>query len=729
VVTVLAIVLLAGLIFFVMNVGDQVNRRVAVQNATDSAAMGAAVQMARAMNTLAANNIAMGRLLAMVPVVDSQPVHVEVSLIQANAFLLAVGEQLARGFGPAGPLQGATAQAFANIQVELQRERAILEKVNSELSQFDVVAKTTYSVDGEYGAFWAAARDLDNFSRATSASAGLSAQTNAGSYARLSQAEAGFAAPIAPALLAVRGQWRHWYRAPEYRDTLLVHGWIPDLGFGPKMKFWVYGIEPYSRSEIEALLVRSGPFAKLFRWRDVIHEGDLSAPNTEFEFHGESGFGSHPVRPAGSAAEDDRPILGYSTYGPVTWMRRKVHSYWRSNLQYAVVQHARSYSGMGGVFDDLVNAKLRYMFTDGPVVAPETFHYPAWEVDYPEARRRIELGERVELTAYFRIEIVGPYGPGEPAFAEMIQDPSHSNVQDPLLLLQPSWRDRGSEEEQARVGLTLKVRVRPISAPPLIPSEFDIRVPVYISKPWGIMTGGYFWDAKFSPAEFLAKIEGMKNTTIRSIIRKQFAFLFPAILFPEGMPEFEFDVECDPPWVILRDIFVGADFGGERPIRNPANFASSEPADLPAPYLLDTRVGDYDVNGPHHDDDEYRREHFSYLGVARRSATATAWADRFGTDNPIGEIVAVAQAEVYNPTSWDLWTQDWRAQLVPVTGIGNWAMRMNEAIGDGEAVAAGVNADDLEQIARYLGLFEASATEGEQAGLIAGQAKVNLIQH
>ena len=42
--------------------------------------------------------------------------------------------------------------------------------------------------------------------------------------------------------------------------------------------------------------------------------------------------------------------------------------------------------------------------------------------------------------------------------------------------------------------------------------------------------------------------------------------------------------------------------------------------------------------------------------------------------------MAVAQVQVYNPTSWDLWTQNWRVQLVPVTAMDDWADRLDAGV-------------------------------------------------
>jgi len=67
IVTLLAITLLMGLIFFVYNFGDHVNRRLALQNAADAAAISGAGWTARSMNVIAMNNVAVTRCLPWCP--------------------------------------------------------------------------------------------------------------------------------------------------------------------------------------------------------------------------------------------------------------------------------------------------------------------------------------------------------------------------------------------------------------------------------------------------------------------------------------------------------------------------------------------------------------------------------------------------------------------------------------------------------------------------------------
>jgi hypothetical protein len=125
-------------------------------------------------------------------------------------------------------------------------------------------------------------------------------------------------------------------------------------------------------------------------------------------------------------------------------------------------------------------------------------------------------------------------------------------------------------------------------------------------------------------------------------------------------------------------VFGGAERRNEFDLSNPVEGTS--PADLPAPMLLDKAVADYDPDPaeiPAHDAGQ-RREAFSYLGVAHSSGTARVWPVQFTNDNPAAGPTTVAQAIVFNNTSWDLWTQGWQCKLVPVSKWDDWTARLAE---------------------------------------------------
>jgi hypothetical protein len=147
-------------------------------------------------------------------------------------------------------------------------------------------------------------------------------------------------------------------------------------------------------------------------------------------------------------------------------------------------------------------------------------------------------------------------------------------------------------------------------------------------------------------------------------------------------------------------IWGGIDIGGTIPVDNPCNWSSQ--MDLPAPWLLDTSGPDGDYNkddlSPDHG---VRRTEFSFLGVARNKKAAPVWPAQFQRAVP-DAMTAVAQAKLFNHTSWDLWTQDWQVQLAPVTQWQEWMDRMDRGVGDAAGTRGMVRAQDVRDAWTYL---------------------------
>lgn len=57
-------------------------------------------------------------------------------------------------------------------------------------------------------------------------------------------------------------------------------------------------------------------------------------------------------------------------------------------------------------------------------------------------------------------------------------------------------------------------------------------------------------------------------------------------------------------------------------------------------------------------------EHFTFNGFAYRPGAVRQWGKRFVNPNPTDELIAYAQARVFNRYSWDLFTQDWKVKLM-----------------------------------------------------------------
>ena len=150
-------------------------------------------------------------------------------------------------------------------------------------------------------------------------------------------------------------------------------------------------------------------------------------------------------------------------------------------------------------------------------------------------------------------------------------------------------------------------------------------------------------------------------------------------------------------------VFGGAELRNEILLSNP--LAGAAQSDLPAPMLLDRDGGDYsaepeELGEPLHDQG-VRREEFTFLGVASRYSPTRVWPQRFGNANPTGNTTAVAQAKVFNNKSWDLWTQDWQSQLVPVTKWQDWTVRLADGVGTADQIGP-QDPDQVGQVSDYL---------------------------
>ncbi|NLF31661.1 MAG: hypothetical protein GX591_12335 [Planctomycetes bacterium] len=726
VVTLLAIVLLAGLIFFVLNAGEQVNRRVIAQDAADAAVVSGATHLARSFNSIAAGNLAMSRMLAAIVTLDDLERFAEASHRQSDAFLGRMTAQ-ASAVLPADRLRHATRRALDGIRDTLDEEHTLLEAYLPVIGELPLRDQTTYDLPGAegpppHGAFWRAARDLDLVNQATLAAAGALAQTSAARHARAAGADGGLLLPVLADPPAWRADWHAWHQDPERRTSLLVNGWPPELDFAPD--------DPAD----DELVAHRGGFFALLGWRSPWGYRDIHDP---FFLGGGGGHGSRPGQPASTAWHP----LGWRGYGPVQWMRGRVYDYWLDRLHYSVPYYSVPYySGNRRVrplLEGLQQIKLAYMFdpdfSGGDTARPLSLHDPDWQTDYWTARNRAR-GDAPELTAHFRIEIMSPYAPDDPRIDGILDDPYHSNVHDPQWIVQWGWNDRQVGIARVDLGARVTVHLSPpgdLELPEgvILPDQVTIVVRLNVRKNWRKIAE-HIWHVEVSPQEWQAELERLNaGGALWAQVRGRLGLA--------DLPPFDYTYDVpDFPWRILRDVFAGADFGRDVEVHNPANFTLADyPEALPAPILLDLDVGDYDAGDaadPWDDaghDAPVRRDRFTFLGVARRGSQAVVWPSRFRTGNPGGAITAVAQAELYNPTSWDLWTQDWRVQLVPVTDMAAWADGLDEQrdayrdVAGASDAAALLDMADVDAINEYL---QALTRDGR----LTGQAPIDaLMEH
>ena len=635
VILLLGITLLAGLIFYVVNVGDQVNRRLAMQNAADSAAVSGSAWMARSMNVVAGNNVAITRMLALVPHLDSFPLSTKMTHEEVEAWEKGLGDQLGRGVPDDWMRDG-----LESLRSRMASQRDILGAIDNLFnnSGFDVASLTNWSIRGyagptPHGQLWQAAECLDEFSQATALSAGVLSQANAARYGRSDYAETAFITPVLPELPAHRTDFGDF-------EKPVKNGIIPDRSY------------PH----------RLGPYDRLFKWRNYhyrgIYEQDRLAPGTSGHGRTRGGGGNVNIggRRRGSTARGyyrnpnehwthrmvGRILMGYSVYGPYEWMRRRIYGYahgYRIGRDYYSGQLADTF--FYDYHKKIADIKLGYMWGSRTI---KDVHYPQWITDYPRARNIAAGGARVTRTMFYLVEIRSKYPKNSSGW--LTPGSYRTNGQRPIAIWVNGWSD---------------------------PAE------------WGVpQIANYIWEDQYD-------YETTEDWDIG--IRMQY------------------DSNGDPIWqkvyMVAQYVFGGIDVGGEVQVSNPSNYCKSchDESSLPAPILADTGVGDYDIGQPHHDLG-VRRGVFTYLGVAGRSSEPMVWASRFGSGNPFGRVVAVSQAEIFNTTSWDLWTQDWKAQLVPVTQWNDWVGRMADGAADASATAGLVEPETVSEFAEYLGRFD-----------------------
>jgi len=638
VVVLLGTVVLAGLVFYVINVGDQLNRRVTMQNAADSAAISGASWMARSMNIIGMNNVAQTRMLTLVPILDAFPLSVQMACEEVHAWVRCLEAQTARPLPDSFLRDG-----LQSLKERLESQEAILYPLDQFFnhSQFNMEEVTFWALQGGSqvpgGRLWQAAQSLDEMSQAAAASASVLAQSNAVRYGERNDAKAAFVVPVLPILPARRTQYADFERP-------IRTGRIPD----------------------HADVYRLGPYDRLFKWRDYqyhhIRERDHYVPPRSGATRGSTGNVNVSGRTRGRSARGHASgghwtyhtvgtiLLGYKPYGPFEWMLRRIHDYalghWHSQGYYPG-QLADTF--FHEYHKQISNIKLDYMWTRRPSLVE--IHKPQWVTDYPTAKTLAERSDvRVTQTMFYVVEIRSRY----PKDHALFLSPKSfvTNAKLPIAVWVDGWEDPGQW------------------------SNGNVSVPQIAEWVW---EDQYSYETTWDPQI------GIDRQTDAA-----------------GQPIWQ------PVYMVAQYVFGGIDVGGEVRIRNPANF--DDPDDLPAPILIDTAYGDYDPSQPHHDLG-VRRDVFTYLGVARRSDSALVWPQRFSSGSPFGSVLALAQAEIFNTSSWDLWTQDWKAKLVPVTRLDDWAGRMSAGAADAAGTQGMVDGNEVSAIQRYLARFSPEMTD------------------
>ena len=152
------------------------------------------------------------------------------------------------------------------------------------------------------------------------------------------------------------------------------------------------------------------------------------------------------------------------------------------------------------------------------------------------------------------------------------------------------------------------------------------------------------------------------------------------------------DIDAREDQYTYYDIWVGVNIGDVVDVRNPYNFDDEERNDLPGPVNFTP-----DEFGQ---SEQVRRDSLTFLGIAHQPKEAAFMGGRFDDERADTKLVGLAQAEVFNNHSWDLWTQMWHAQLVPVDDYAGWMDALEEP--EGTDQMPWLDAADVTAVTEYL---------------------------
>jgi hypothetical protein len=623
------------------------------------------------MNVVAMNNVGQAKMLSLVPVLDAMPQATEMAARETAQWEQILDDQLRRGVPGLSGAGDIVRTGLSNLRQRMAEQRDILVPVAEALNDrgLDIRRTTYWRIDDQggaapHGALWQSAMAMREVSEAVVDSAGVLAQSDAARFGRAHRVETAFCAPLVPEIPAepgrfdhfryvLRGQQRVLDSSADARPTGGAGGAIPDLAF------------PH----------RLGPYARLHRWRNPLRTptdwawvpGTPGTGQTRggggVNVGGRRSGGSARGGGGGSHAGRWAPVawetIGYTTYGPYSWAMRNLD--WYANDQSGWGDWSgRGYWYHAGALDDtffyryirdLSGRKLEYLFAPRPV-ALTTYHDPNWVWSYPEAKSaaaRVDVD--IEQTLVYLVEIASrsPRGSG----SWLAPGRHRANKDRPIAIWIDNWSDPAEWESGGQ------------------------RLP---------QVGAYIWRDEYT-------YETTQDAELG----------IDAVIDPNtGQPVWQ------TVYMTAYYIFGGVDIGTDFVVSNPANYQADEI--LPRPMLLDTGEGDYDPTAPD-PDAGIRRESFSFLGVARDGQRSAVWPQRFRGINPSGAVTALAQAQLLNHRSWDLWTQDWQVRLAPVTDWEDWADRMDYQLDRTGEIEHVVDPPAIEETIEYLMLFTPEVTE------------------
>jgi hypothetical protein len=653
IITLICMTLLVGLIFYVYNLGSEVNRRMALQHASDAAVVSGAGWMAREMNTVAMNNCEISRLLAMVPIFDALPMATSMALGEMAPWTQRLTEQLTSSIPETPANYQLLISGLMALQQRFQVQTNILTPMDMALNRSGFhMDQTTWwqpnSGGTGPGSLWQAMAALDRYNWAVVNSAGVFAQSEAVQFGTGDRSNMSLLVPVVPVMPAVRGVFHNFQPTLEGRERVQSESGVLESGNNG-----MGGAIPDAQYPH-----RLGPWARLWRWRQYFMSAtewkwnppipggpgqtrgsrgnvNLGGRRSGTDVRGGGGWGT-----VGSWSATAWELRGYYTYGPYSWALRRLN--WNELGNYDHPGQLRD-SDFVNYVSRLSRAKLTYMFDNK---ATQYVHEPNWIIDYKQAQQTATANPgQVNRTMFYLVEVASSVPEGDPRW--MTPGTFRTNGPNPIAIWSRGWVNT----EDGRRWPIPKIADFVWKDYYSYQTTQDLQLGISLQRD---ATGAVIWQPVYMAAWY---------------------------------------------------IWGGIDVGGTAAVSNPCNWSSE--MDLPAPWLLDTSKGDYDPANLDPDQGA-RRAEFSYLAVSRNGNRAPFWSRQFRPALP-DDLTAVAQAKVFNHSSWDLWTQDWQVQLTPVSQWGDWMRQLEQGLNAADNTEGLVRRADVQSALTYLKKMQALA--------------------
>jgi hypothetical protein len=665
IIALLALVLMASLLFYVFNTGRNIQSRLVTQHAADASAMGGATHVARSMNTVAMNNVEMARLIAAVNVLDATDEALHPAFHEAQTHFDAL-DTLYPSAG--GNLMSREAEIIRDQMDPIIRDydhdllhlRPVKEtfRAPSEHPEYrtpsgpiDVREYTFYNGPAGRGNLWRAMEALDLYSQTVMENLGPLTQVTAAQGGRVNLTERGdehvgqaLLVPVLPELPWERGRFDDFQRPVEH--GLLKQG-VDDKQF------------------------RRGPYDTVFGWRspkrkrEKTSEGEWVPGGPPSQGDGPGGPGGIGPPDLGGGGHHDPPptyqttITGYHVFGPQHWLLHRHRGGRDLDLRRSPMESYRN---------RFARWKLQMLWHGR---GETRFRFPVFRDTWRGITGVADGGnETIYRTRYFVARVESDFAPGTAQYLM----PGTYQVVDPgrIITIGGDWTVPTDACAPLGAGFGSDPRYWQE-----VLERFVSTCPRFATLS---STAKEYW--------LSAEFENLQNsdwrkTRFRSKIRRQ-------------VPDGNGNLVWEEKWQVIYYFTLAVDVGEELPIRNPHNFSGR--GGLPAPIDLDHAELE-------HDDLDAQRQTLTFLGAAQLSNAGTFWAPRFNDSEGYGHHVALAQARVFNNHSWDMWTQMWHAQLEPIDEYPDWVARLEDDSGDADQIP-GMTGADYDALAEHLRTLE-----------------------